>query len=708
MKTVQFVMALHNHQPVGNFDSVFESACNQSYEPFLDVLEEYPEIRCVLHFSGPLLEWIQAHRPRLARKIADGAKSGRFELMGGGFGEPILTMLTRDDAIGQIQMFRSMLKRRYGADAAGVWLTERIWEPHLTGILADAGVQYTVVDDFHFKVVGLRDTDLNGYYTLEDEGRLLNVFNGSEYLRYVIPFGQPEDTIKLLQDSATEDGRNVIVYADDGEKFGTWPETYKHVYENGWLRRFLELLKSNLDWIKLRTFKEVMADTPSRGRIYLPDASYREMTEWALTPRAQLEFKDLIEKLKQSGLDDAARPFIRGGTWRNFKMKYSEAAELYARTLETSRAVGERAAAKNYEEARKALYRAQCNCGFWHGVFGGLYMPFLRFALYDQMLQAEKLIAVKNQRPSTEIRDFDLDGRPEVKMQNSELNAYLRPHAGGILYELDDRESCHNLTSVMTRRLEAYHPTLQKAAADGSLQIVEGESKVVQTIHGRARAKEPGLENQLRYDRFQRASLMDHFLPTNAGPEVLLSGEYEELGDFLNSEYELNSSRSKACQVTLRRKGLIGPANNRRPVELSKRVSLKGNTLEARYALSFPEGAPADTLFATEFNFGLMAGYAPDRNFFSGDGNNLGNLSTILNRTGESRFGIIDEWLKLELWLSVDPAAGFWTYPVHTINESEGGFERVYQGSAVLPYWLLSAQPGEEQVLTVTLEVRRH
>jgi alpha-amylase len=704
MKTVQFVIALHNHQPVGNFDFVFEESCRMAYEPFLDALEEFPEIRCVLHYSGPLLEWIQSHRPEFARRIAEGAKSGRYELMGGGFSEPILTMLTRADAVGQIQLLRGMLKRRYHADATGLWLTERIWEPQLTSVLAEAGVNYTVVDDFHFKVVGLRGDQLDGYYTTEDGGSLLNVFNGSEFLRYAIPFRDPEETVAHLREHATEDGRNVVVYADDGEKFGVWPGTHKHVYEKGWLRRFFEAIRNNLDWIRLRTFQEVLSDTPSRGRIYLPDASYREMTEWALPPQAQIEFQELMDRLQTAGLSDSARPFLRGGTWRNFKMKYSEAAGMYARMLEAGRAVADRAAAKKYEEARKALYRGQCNCAYWHGVFGGLYMPFLRFEVYRQLLTAESLIASKHERPDTDVADFDLDGRPEVKLHTPELNAYLRPHQGGVLYELDDRVGCRMLTSVMTRRFEAYHQTLRKAAKEDAIQVV-GEGQEAQTIHGHARAKEAGLDRELRYDRLPRASLADHFLPASANPEQLRDSEAPEWGDFLGAEYALQNPRSRACQVTLRRQGLAGPPDRMLPLELAKRISLKGNILEARYVLSFPEGAPPDTLFAVEFNVGLMAGEAPDRNFFSAERENLGNLSTLLRRADETRLGIIDEWLKLELWLSTEPASGFWTYPVHTVNESEGGFERVYQGSAVLPYWRLEARPGEEQILTVTLEV---
>ena len=36
---IRFVLALHNHQPIGNFDHVFEQAYQDSYRPFLDVFE---------------------------------------------------------------------------------------------------------------------------------------------------------------------------------------------------------------------------------------------------------------------------------------------------------------------------------------------------------------------------------------------------------------------------------------------------------------------------------------------------------------------------------------------------------------------------------------------------------------------------------------------------------------------------------------------
>jgi len=43
------------------------------------------------------------------------------------------------------------------------------------------------------------------------------------------------------------------------------------------------------------------------------------------------------------------------------------------------------------DAARIALWRAQCNCPYWHGVFGGLYLNYLRYAVWHNLIEAERL-----------------------------------------------------------------------------------------------------------------------------------------------------------------------------------------------------------------------------------------------------------------------------------------------------------------------------
>src|SRR6202453_859055 len=113
------------------------------------------------------------------------------------------------------------------------------------------------------------------------------------------------------------------------------------------------------------------------------------------------------------------------------------------------------------EIARQELYRGQCNCPYWHGTFGGLYLPHLRNAIYRGLIAAHNALddAEKRTGPRVliEAGDFNLDARQEVRLENDRLIAWVRPARGGHIYELDVRENATNLLATLDRRPEAYH-----------------------------------------------------------------------------------------------------------------------------------------------------------------------------------------------------------------------------------------------------------
>ena len=128
----------------------------------------------------------------------------------------------------------------------------------------------------------------------------------------------------------------------------------------------------------------------------LPEGSYREMTEWALPTDQQVVYKRITEQLKQQPEWDEAKPFVRAGFWRNFLVKYPESNELYCRSREVSsrfQSVENSDVARQRPDllhlAKMELYRGQCNCPFWHGAFGGLYLPHLRNAIYRHLIAAD-------------------------------------------------------------------------------------------------------------------------------------------------------------------------------------------------------------------------------------------------------------------------------------------------------------------------------
>ncbi len=246
-------LVLHNHQPVGNFDGVIEQAYRDSYLPFLEVFEPYTHLRIALHTSGPLMMWLAEKHPEYLDRVKALVAANRIEIVGGPFYEPIMTMLPSRDRFGQIKRYREWLESRFDSRVLGMWMPERVWESQLVRDIAPTGIQYTILDDYHFRAAGWTSDRLTSYFLTEDDGHILRVFPGSERLRYLIPFAPAHQTIDYCREMARQSPGSILVFGDDGEKFGTWPDTKAHVYERGWLRSFFDELTQNRDWLKTTT-----------------------------------------------------------------------------------------------------------------------------------------------------------------------------------------------------------------------------------------------------------------------------------------------------------------------------------------------------------------------------------------------------------------------------------------------------------------------
>jgi hypothetical protein len=700
---LRLCLCLHNHQPIGNFDNVCEEAYRDSYLPFLDVFEPFDDLKIALHTSGCLLEWLDRHHPDYVDRLARLVAADRIEIIGGAFYESILTMIPSEDRVGQISSYTHFLEQRLGARVFGMWMPERVWEQSLTSDLAAAGIKYTILDDFHFKNAGLSDDKLHGYYLTEDNGRLVSVFPGSEQLRYLLPFGRPEDTITHLGQIAEHHPGAVVVFGDDGEKFGTWPDTKKHVYEDGWLARMFELFSANGDWLKVTTPTEAIRNIEPIGKIYLPEGSYREMTEWALPIDQQREYERLSHEMEHDPRWPRLKRFVRGGFWRNFKAKYAEADEMYARMMMVSRRLSEAAqredAAELVAKARRELYRGQCNCSYWHGAFGGIYLPHLRNAVYRHLIAADNLLdQVEGKTGDWAIataNDYNLDGQQEICLASDKLLALIAPSSGGRMYELDVRSIQHNLLATIARRPEAYHAKVAAGANNGDGNCA--------SIHDRVVFKQEGLDQCLQYDDHLRKSLIDHFLDHDAPLEAVIRGEAHQHGDFVHGRYETKLRRNPdRIQVQMTREGRVDDLT----VNITKGVTLiaGSSTLQIAYLL---EGLPVDRElhFAVEMNFaGLPAG-ADDRYFYRGDGVRLGQLGTRLDLADVNDLGLIDEWLGVDIRLTANQPSRFWTFPVETVSQSEGGFELVHQSVAVMPHWYVKGDEQGRWTVTMNLDI---
>ena len=196
---LHLVLLVHAHQPVGNFDHVFEQSYARCYLPFVDVLERHPSVHVGLHYSGPLLTWIDQHHPEYFERLKAMVAKGQVEMVGGGFYEPILISIPPADQHEQIVQLADYVERHFGNRPTGAWLAERVWEPQLASVLAEAGVAYTVLDDIHFLSAGFEQEELFGDYIAEDKGQTIRIIPGQKSLRYLIPWDTVDKVMVHLQ-----------------------------------------------------------------------------------------------------------------------------------------------------------------------------------------------------------------------------------------------------------------------------------------------------------------------------------------------------------------------------------------------------------------------------------------------------------------------------------------------------------------------------
>jgi len=479
---LDFYFALHLHQPVGNFGEVFEQHVREVYRPLLDALASRPPWPVVAHLSGPLLDWCIAQPASspagafldtLGRLAAD----GRLELLLAGYYEPILATLPRADRLEQIAWLADGLRARFGVAGPGLWLTERVWEPDLARDLADAGVRYALVDDRPFLAAGHEARSLGAVFRTEHDGRLLDLLPIDERLRYLIPF-RPVAEIETAFRERQAAGERLAVFADDAEKFGGWPGTREWVFGSGWLQGFLDALLALQDEgvVRLVTGTQVLAEAPRGGLAYLPTGSYREMEEWSLPAEAATRLSALRDDVRTTygdeRVDGADTAFLRGSHWKHFLVKYPEANRLHKHTLAISTLCRARG---NPTDARRAIGMAQSNDPLWHGVFGGLYLPWLRESNWHHLARAEAMLRV-GQPLTVERRDVDADGQDELWVHGAHVSLLLAPHRGfGVdTWLLLDRAD--NAMDVLTRRIEHYHALAVAAHfARGALVAAAGE-----------------------------------------------------------------------------------------------------------------------------------------------------------------------------------------------------------------------------------------
>lgn len=720
MTHIYLSLVFHNHQPVGNFDFVFQDAFDHAYQPLTNALDRHPQVKVAMHFTGPLLDWLQLNQPDYLQQVQAQVARGQLEILSGAYYEPILTMLDDDDKLGQISKLNDTVQRLFRTAPTGAWLAERIWEPHLPRPIRKAGLDYTLIDDTHFVAAGFKQEELFGYFVTEEQGYTLKLVPTQKRLRYLIPWQTVAETLRWLREQA-EGGMpsgkppKWAVMGDDGEKFGMWPQTYRSVWEQGWIDAFFEALIVNKDWITMIHPGEYVATYRANNLAYLPSTSYTEMGEWALPSPQSYVLRDLREgyevqldqlpdwdKNRREEIQNVLH-FLRGSFWRNFLVKYPEINHMQKRAMSISKLAHTLPPGEKRDKVLDAVWAAQCNCAYWHGLFGGVYLFHIRSANYTNIIKAETMIDDR-QSVWCEVSDFNADNYEEILVGNGPLVLIIDPKDGGMVTELDYRPVYYNLINIMSRHPEGYHMQIQEAAETNMLMTPEDDP--MQFEGEPILAKERGLENVIYVDWHRRGMFNDHFLGLETTRYLFESVQYPEQGNFVDQQYNHNiQQEGDVVRTTLQRDGAVWIGQVHLPVQVEKTFTLhSGETrLSAHYKVTNRGDIQLDTRLGVELAFGFDGGdnrsychiEVGEQALGLGESHELENVEGFQAYTQIRQFKVAFNWSQ---------PSTLWSFPLAPITLSEGGFERVHQGVVTMPIWHLMLQPSESWEVEIEVD----
>ncbi len=632
-KTVSLLFGVHAHQPAGNFEHVIDDAHARCYKPFIETVFNYPDFKLSVHFSGWLLDYLLRRFPQDMAKLHEMVARGQVEMFGGGDTEPVLASIPERDRRSQLMALSGRLDASLGQRPSGAWLTERVWESSVASALADSGIRYVTVDDYHFLCAGRNAAELTGYFSTEESGRRLDLFPISEELRYRIPFSTATDAIGYIESLATPDGACAAIYFDDIEKLGIWPETYQWVYEKQWLKQFIEGVLAS-PAIEPKLYREFHTLQRSRGVMYLPTTSYIEMNEWTLNADRADRFAELVQREKDQQRYEQDKPFLRGGIWRNFMSRYGESNWMHKRMQQLSdrvHALGHNAT----PQMRELLHLAQANDAYWHGLFGGIYLPHLRRAVWNAIVGLEALLDHAGRRDPT-VGDPDLDGHDEYFLGNGVLQAVIRDDGLGAIHEMDAYGLRHNFGDTLARRSEHYYRKIREHRGSQS----EHQGGGIASAHDRVNFRHPVSAQDLEPDALPRALFVDR----QNGVPVRYSRPV-----------------AQSARAELFASGIV------------KTISIEGNRMAVAYRLD-----TASASLQTEINLAM-----PSCDGFLGryviGGEVPGGFGQEFGWEGIESVALEDGVLKGRVTLECDRPMKITAFPHKTVSQSEDGFEKIMQ-----------------------------
>jgi len=659
------ILGTHNHLPLGRSDGEAERLYQEAFKPFLAVLYRYPAFPVALHYSGILLEWLEEAHPEFLTLLAEMVGRGQVEVLGGGYFDPVLPLIPTNDKLGQLEKMTTWLRVRFETRPRGCWIAEKVWEPGLASVLKASGLDYTLLDDAQLTIAGVLADQLWEPLLTEDQGKIISVLPLSARFSELAATAAPESAIEFLRSVAESADLGalspVAAIVEEGARAA---ET---LLGNGWLEGFIKLTAENVDWLHPTTPSQYLKENPPVRRCYIPSSSSLDIMQWSL-PRSQ---RGTYARMRsEHGGDPGGARFVVGGHFRNFLSRYPESWLMYSKMMNTHVLVNQVRGDKYKKKAAQTeLWKGQSHYAYWNRGTGGIYENELRKAIYQSLIEAEKITrATEIFAPSILSVDFDMDNATEYLYQGSELNAYIHS-VGGALFELDFLPASWNYLDTMVDREE--EPNGAPA-------------------------------------RYQRKAFLDHFCTSECTLEDFRAERSREAGDFVQGPYEVVELNRALPELLLRRAGSVTVNGTARPVGIEKRFVFRPRSIDVYYRLVNLGSNELSARFGVEINVSLAARSTDcGRLFLLEEDRTIEFTSDPAELEGVQ--GLLIRDVRNEVSVTLSSARPFrcWSVPLETPCEAAGGRGgSAFQSHCFMQIWDLALQPGEtwENHLSVGFE----
>jgi hypothetical protein len=307
------------------------------------------------------------------------------------------------------------------------------------------------------------------------------------------------------------------------------------------------------------------------------------------------------------------------------------------------------------------LHQAQANDAYWHGLFGGLYLPHLRRAVWHAILQLERRLDSLQERPDTSTGDLDLDGIQEVFMRSLALQAVVRPDADAAVIELSSYALAQNFGDTLRRYEEHYH----EKAKTGATAAKEHQGEGIASAHDIVRFKHEITASDLVPDSRSRGQ----FVETYTDFEAKLPVTYQS---------QVVQGNAVLC---------LGQADETR---VGKIYAVKDNALHVALKVQ-PKAGSSGGRLSTRLNLAMPCCDGPAGRYVvkgeDGKPHIPGGFGQSFTWNGLGELALEDHYLKGALRLAISPPARVKAQPHFTVSQSEAGFEKIMQAVELTLTW---------------------